>query len=150
MATKKKTETTTKAKKASKAKPKAKAKTTKSAAKKGPKPEPVKVSARHPKARVLEAHGSKEALAKSLAEVIARDDEDTDVIAGRLRTASNRQLLRLQQVADTVKEKYGDRAKLIAAITSAENKSKDKDYVAKLDTYSLPHLLGLARSSARA
>jgi hypothetical protein len=149
MATKKKTETT-KAKSSKKTKAPAKKKTATKTAKKGPKPEPVKVSARHPKARVLEAHGTKEALAKSLAEVIARDDEDTDVIADRLRTASNSQLLRLRQAADTVKEKYGDRTKLIAAIAGAENKSKDKDYVAKLDTYSLPHLLELARSSARA
>jgi hypothetical protein len=149
MATKKKTETT-KAKSSKKAKAPAKKKTATKTAKKGPKPEPVKVSARHPKARVLEAHGTKEALAKSLAEAIARDDEDTDVIADRLRTASNSQLLRLRQAADTVKEKYGDRTKLIAAIAGAENKSKDKDYVAKLDTYSLPHLLELARSSARA
>jgi hypothetical protein len=150
MATKKKTETT-KAKSSKKAaKAPAKKKTATKTAKKGPKPEPVKVSARHPKARVLEAHGTKEALAKSLAEAIARDDEDTDIIADRLRTASNSQLLRLREAADTVKEKYGDRTKLIAAIASAENKSKDKDYVAKLDTYSLPHLLDLARSSARA
>ena len=152
MATKKTTQTTKKSKPSTKAKPKAKPKATKSAKapKKGPKPEPVKVSARHPKARVLEAHGTKDKLAKSLAEVIAREDEDTDVIAGRLRTASNQQLLRLQAVADTVKEKYGDRTKLIAAISSAQNKSKDKDYVAKLDTYSLPQLLDLAKSSARA
>ena len=150
MATKKKTETKSKAKPSKKAKAPAKKKTATKTAKKGPKPEPVKVGARHPKARVLEAHGTKEALAKSLAEAIARDDEDTDVIADRLRTASNSQLLRLRQAADTVKEKYGDRTKLIAAIAAAQNKSKDKDYVAKLDTYSLPHLLELARSSASA
>lgn len=149
MATKKKTETT-KAKPSKKAKAPAKKKTATKTAKKGPKPEPVKVSARHPKARVLEAHSTKEALAKSLAEAIARDDEDTDVIADRLRTASNKQLLRLRAAADTVKEKYGDRSKLIATIAGAQNKSKDKDYVAKLDTYSLPHLLDLARTSARA
>jgi hypothetical protein len=148
MATKKKTDTT---KKPSTKKAPAKKKTaTKAAPKKAPKAEPVKVSARHPKARVLEAHGTKEALAKSLAEAIARHDEDTDIIADRLRTASNSQLLRLRKAADTVKEKYGDRTKLISAIAGAQNKSKDKDYVAKLDTYSLPHLLDLARSSARA
>lgn len=151
MPTKKKTDTKSKAKSSKKAKAPAKPKKTATkTAKKGPKPEPVKVSARHPKARVLEAFGTKEKLAKSLAEAIARDDEDTDVIAGRLRTASNSQLLRLQKAADTVKEKYGDRTKLIATIAGAQNKSKDQDYVAKLDTYSLPHLLELARSSARA
>src|SRR6266567_2353013 len=120
MATKKKTETTKKSKPSTKSKPKAKAKPAKSAKapKKGPKPEPVKLTARHPKGRVIALHGGKEALAKSLAEAVARDDEDTDIIADRLRTASNRQLLRLRKVADTVKEKYGDRGKLIAAIAS--------------------------------
>jgi hypothetical protein len=145
MATKKKTdEPQNKPAKKAVAKPAAK-KAAKPAAKtpKAPKAE-VKPYARHPKARLTEAHTSKEALAKSLAEVLAREDEDTDQIADRLRTASNQQLLRLRQVADTVKEKYGDRSKMIAAITSAQNKTKDKDYVAKLDTYSLPQLLDLA------
>jgi len=147
MATKKKTDTSSKAKSSKKAKAPAKKKTATKTAKKGPKPEPVKVGARHPKARVLEAHGTKEALAKSLAEVIAREDEDTDLIADRLRTASNSQLLRLRQAADTVKEKYGDRTKLIAAIAGAQNKSKDKDYVAKLSTFSSGRLVDMLNSA---
>jgi hypothetical protein len=141
MATKKKTEAADK-KPAKKPAAKAKAKAAPKAPK-APKAE-AKKHARHPKARVIEVHTSKAALAKSLAEVIAREDEDTDIIADRLRTASNSQLLRLSAVADTVKKKYGDRNKMIAAITSAQNKAKDKDYVAKLDTYSLPQLLDLA------
>jgi hypothetical protein len=142
MATKKKTDSDSKKKAASKAKAKAKAPAKKVA--KAPKAPPAKAKARHPKARVIEAHESKKALAKSLAEVIARADEDTDQIAERLRTASNRQLLRLQSAADRMKSKYGDRTKLIAAITTSQNKAKDQDYVAKLDTYSLPQLLDLA------
>ena len=93
---------------------------------------------------MIEGFKTKLDLAKSLAESIARDDEDTEVLADRLRTASNAQLLRLHHAAETVKSKYGDRSKLIATITSAQNKSKDKEYVAKLDTYSLPRLLDLA------
>jgi len=144
MATKKKTESTKKSPKAkAKAAPKAKAKAAPKAPKE-PKAPPAKAKARHPKARVVEGFKSKTELAKSLADAIAREDEDTEVIAERLRTASNSQLLRLQHAADAMKSKYGDRGKLIAAITSAQNKSKDKDYVAKLDTYSLPHLLDLA------
>jgi hypothetical protein len=104
---------------------------------------------RHPKARVVAAHESKDALAKSLADAIAREDEDTGVIAERLRTASNSQLLRLQAAATTMKEKYGTRAKLVAAIGAAENKGKDKDYLAHLDSLSLPNLLDLAQSHER-
>jgi len=129
--------------------PKAKAK---APAKKAAAPAPKKerkapaqpAKPRHPKARVIEGHKTKEALAKSLADVIARDDEDTDALVARLTTASNAQLLRLHDAASKVKSKYGDRSKLIAAISSKQNKAKDKDYVAKLGTYSLPQLLDLA------
>lgn len=100
---------------------------------------------RHPKARVVAAHESKAALAKSLAESIGREDEDTGVIAERLRTASNSQLLRLQAAVETMKDKYGTRAKLVAAVGAAANKSTDKDFLAHLDTLSLPNLLDLAR-----
>lgn len=104
---------------------------------------------RHPKAKLAALHGSKEALAKSLAESIAREDEDTDIIAGRLNKASNMQLLRLSHVVATVKEKFGSREKLIAAIGTAEKKAKDKDYLAKLDALSLPNLLDLAKAHQR-
>jgi hypothetical protein len=114
------------------------------AAPKGPKAAPVPTGPRHPRGRVAAAHGSKEALAKSLAAAIARADEDTDVIAARLRTASNRQLLRLASVTERVKKKWGTREKLIEAIGAAQKKSKDQDYLARLETYSLPRLLELA------
>ena len=39
--------------------------------------------------------------------------------------------------------------KLIAAITDATKAGKDKDYVAKLGTFSLPRLVDLATSTAR-
>jgi hypothetical protein len=147
MATKKteKKEAAPKAAKATKAKaaaPAPKANKTKSTEAKAAGP-------RHPRARVVAKHESKAALAKALAPSLARADEDTGVIADRLTTASNSQLLRLQHVVETVKAKYGDRAKLIAKIGSAENKGKDKDYLAKLDTLSLPHLLDLATSHER-
>ena len=105
--------------------------------------------ARHPRPRVLENHGSKEALAKSLAAVIARPDEDTDGLETRLKRASNQQLLRLSRVTATVKQKYGNREKLIAAIGTSENKGKDKDFLAKLGSFSLPQLLDLATSADR-
>src|SRR5262245_34229890 len=131
-------------------KPKAKAKAHGPKPKPAAKPEPVKVGPRHPMARVVAAHGSKAALASALAKVIARADEDTGAVESQLKKASNAQLLRLERATQTLKEKFGDRTKLIAAIGTATNKSKDKDYLAKLDTYSLPQLLGIAAASQRA
>ncbi|HEX3475368.1 MAG TPA: hypothetical protein VHT91_10130 [Kofleriaceae bacterium] len=109
---------------------------------------PPKILPRHPKARVADAHGSKAALAKAIAALLARTDEDTGALEDRLKKASNAQLLRLQRATQTLKNKYGNREKLIAAIGEVQRKAKDKDYLAKLDTYSLPQLLDLAAARA--
>lgn len=121
------------------------------APKKAPKEktEAKPVGPRHPAGRVAQGHGGKEALAKALAPMLARDDEDSDVIATRLKTASNSQLLRLQRVADAVKQKWGSREALITALGNAEKKSKDKDYLARLGTFSLPKLFDLATTVER-
>jgi len=136
-----------------KAAPKKKAPAKKAAPKKAPKEKtdaPAgKAAPRHPKASVLELHGGKEALAKALAASLARDDEDTDVIETRLKTASNGQLLRLQRVVTAVKAKWGSREALIEALGNVEKKSKDKDYLAKLATFPLPKLYDLATSAER-
>ena len=129
-----------------KAAPKAVKKTT-TAPKKGPKVAAKPLGPRHPKARVTEIHKGKAALAKALASSLAFGDDNADSVEGRLKTASNTQLLRLQKVVETVKSKWGSRDKLIAAIAEGGKKSKDKDYVAKLSTYSLPQLVDLASSS---
>lgn len=130
---------------AAKAKPAAK----KAAPKANAQAAAVKRGPRHPKARLAEAHGSKEALAKALAPMLARADEDTGALESRLKTASNSQLLRLQRATQMLKDKFGDRDKLIAAIGAATNKSKDQDYLAKLASYSLPRLLDLAAAARR-
>ncbi len=109
----------------------------------------VAAKPRHPKARVVANHGTKETLAKTIAATLAREDQDVDTIVASLKTASNQQLLRLQRVVETVKKKWGSREKLVAAIGSAQNKSKDKDYLAKLDSFSLPQLVDLAASGER-
>jgi hypothetical protein len=145
MATKKTTDKSAKARAKKPAKKPAKAKVEAKATKAAPRD----TGPRHPKAKLAALHGSKQALAKTLAESIAREDEDTDVIAGRLNKASNTQLLRLSRVVETIKEKFGSREKLIASIGTAENKAKDKDYLAKLDALSLPHLLDLATAHQR-
>ena len=107
------------------------------------------VGPRHPKARVAAAHGSKADLAKALASSVAREGQDAADVESQLKTASNAQLLRLSKAVATVKAKWGDRGKLIAAIGSAQNKSKDKDYLAKLESFSLPQLLEIATAGER-
>jgi len=129
--------------------PKAKVPTKVKAAPKA-KAAPVNVGPRHPKARVAAAHGSKAALAKAIASVITRADQDAGTLESQLKNASNAQLLRLSRATQTLKEKFGDRDKLIAVIGAATKKGKDKDYLAKLDSYSLPQLLDLAAASQRA
>lgn len=135
------TKTTTK-----QAAPKAAPKKTTTAKK--PKGEAKATGPRHPKGRA-DAAGGKAELAKTLASALATDTDSSDVVEGRLKTASNTQLLRLQKVVATVKAKWGSREKLIQAILDGAKKGKDKDYVAKLATFSLPRLVDLAQSAAR-
>lgn len=104
---------------------------------------------RHPRGRVTELHQGKEALAKALAPALVTESEDEGTLTEKLKTASNMQLLRLQKVVKAVKDKWGSRDALITAIGTATNKAKDKDYLAKLSKYSLPHLYDLATSTAR-
>ena len=140
----------TTSKKAVQKKPAKKAATPKKAAKdRSVQAEAKPQGPRHPAGRVAQRHGGKAALAKAIAPLLAREDEDEGAIATRLTTASNQQLLRLQRVADAVKQKWGSREALITALGNAEKKSKDKDYLAKLDTFSLPKLFDLAVSADR-
>jgi hypothetical protein len=134
-----------------KAAPKAKAKAAPKKAEvkaKAPKGEKKPAGPRHPKARA-DAAGGKAELAKSLASALVTSTDNADAVEARLKTASNSQLLRLQKVVSTVKAKWGDRDKLIAAIGTAEKKSKDQDYLNKLGTYSLPQLVHIAKGHER-
>lgn len=120
-------------------------KTVKAAARKAAAKKPA-----GPKAQLAARHGSKESLVGSLVGALVRSDENKEVLQSRLLKASNAQLLHLASVVETVNKKYGSRDKLINAIASATKSGKDKDYLAKLATYSLPRLLDLASSKQRA
>lgn len=125
------------------------AKKTVAAAPKKAKAEKAATGPRHPHGRVKGKHGSKADLAKSLASLVAGAGADTAAIETKLSKASNSQLLRLQRVSERVKQKWGSRDKLIAAIGTAEKKSKDKDYLARLEKFSLPQLLDLGLNAER-
>ena len=115
------------------------------AAPKAAKAAPAKHKTASPFHAVKEQHDGKEKLAKALSTLVGAPDDDTDVIAQRLKKASNKQLLRLHAVTETVKRKFGSREKLVAKLAAGHG--KDKDYLAKLGTYTLPRLLDLARNA---
>lgn len=149
MATKK----TEKAKPATKkADPKTAQKTAKKAEPKAKKAEAkpaVPAPARGPLARMKALYGSKDKLIEKLAGSIATEGEDEGALKDRLLKASNQQLLKLAAVADAVKKTYGSRDQLVGKVVQALNRAKDKEYVAKLSSFSLPRLYDLARSAER-
>lgn len=102
-----------------------------------------------PLAKLKAAYGSKEDLVGKIAEPLAGKDEDADTVKQRLLTASNKQLLRLASVVEAVGKKYGGREQLVAAIGKTLNRVKDADYLAKLETFSLPKLWDLAKTTER-
>jgi hypothetical protein len=110
---------------------------------------PAKQAATGPRARVIALHGGKDKLVDKVAAGLVTDGEDEGALKDRLRKASNQQLLRLAGVVEAVTKAYGSRDELVAALVKALGKAKDKEYVAKLGTFSLPRLYDLARASER-
>ena len=84
-----------------------------------------------------------------MVEVAREADEEVGEVKERLAAVSNRKLLRLAEVGKVIKDKYGSKDKLIAAVSQALGKAKDKDYVARLKSLSSARLLDLARGAER-
>ena len=120
---------------------------TKDKAAKAAKPE--KKPGSGPLAKVAAAHGSKDKLVDKLVPGLAGEGDDEGALKGRLLKASNHQLLKLAVVVEAVTKQYGSKDKLVAALVKALGKAKDKDYVARLGSFSLPRLYDLARASER-
>src|SRR5262245_61116288 len=91
-----------------------------------------------PLAKLKAIYGSKESLVGKIVEPLAAKDEDTDALKQRIATASNKQLLRLAKVVETVTKKYGSREKLVESLGKTLGKAKDSDFLAKLESFSLP------------
>jgi len=102
-----------------------------------------------PLATVNEQFGSKDKLVDKIVGLLAKDsDEPKDDLRKRLLGVSNSKLIHLHTVATTVSEKFGSHDKLVEATADALGSSKDKDYVAKLASFSdakLLDMLGAAR-----
>lgn len=101
-------------------------------------------SNKSPLAQVKELHGGKDKLVDKLAGMLESDESKED-LKKRLLGVANSKLLRLHAVASTVKEKFGGKDKLAGAAAEALGRGKDKDYVAKLESFSASRLLDIAQ-----
>lgn len=62
---------------------------------------------------------------------------------------SNKKLLHLHDVLASVKQDFGSRAKLIAAVAEAEKRSKDDGFRARLEKRSTPELVALLATAKK-
>ncbi len=94
-------------------------------------------------------YGSKEKLIDEVADAAREGDEDTSDAKERLKSVSNKKLLRIGAVASAIKERYGSVDKLVEALATAGGKVKDSDYIAKMKTLAPARLLELVTAAER-
>jgi len=99
-----------------------------------------------PLARVKQEFGGKDKLVDKIVGLIDAGDESKDDLRKRLLGAANRKLIRLHSVATQVKG-VGGRDQIAAAAAQELGKAKDKDYVAKLSTFSSGRLVDMLNSA---
>jgi hypothetical protein len=105
-----------------------------------------------PLARQKDEFGTKEKLVDrvmTLIGSIAKSDGDKDELKAKLLAASNKKLLRLFEVGNEIKEKWGSVDKLADATAQALGRAKDAPYVSKLRAFTPGKLLDLFRSASR-
>ena len=98
---------------------------------------------------VKEQFGGKDKLVDAVVSLLDGIGTKEDDTKARLNGASNSQLLRLHAVATEVKDSHGTRDKLAGALAEVEGRSKDKDYVAKLETFSAAKLLDMHKAATK-
>ena len=99
-----------------------------------------------PLQQTKEVYGSKAALAeKVLGFLSPKEGEEQEAFAARIKSLSNKKLLRLVEANAIVTEKYGSTAELAKAITLKKFNGIENDYLAKISEFSAPKLLDLAR-----
>ncbi len=101
-----------------------------------------------PLARVKEEFGGKDKLVDKIVGVLDSGDDSKDELRKRLLSVSNTKLIRLFSVATKTKQ-AGGHDKLVATTAEKLNRSKDKDYVAKLEDYSNGRLLDVLSAAQR-
>jgi hypothetical protein len=106
------------------------------------------MSSASPLARVKEEFGGKDKLVDKLVGLVDAGDESKDDLRKRLLGAANSKLLRLHIVASKVKEQGGHDS-LAAAAAAGVGHGKDKDFVAKLGSFSNGRLVDMLVASER-
>lgn len=102
-----------------------------------------------PAQEVKQRFGSKEKLAEQLIPIVDRDDDVDDVeFERRIKTASNRQLLRLHRTHEIVTERFGSKEKLVDALVTSKFPKGNEPYRAKLLALRPTRLLDMYRSAA--
>ncbi len=105
----------------------------------------------NPLAAMKEKFGDKKKLVAAVEAFTKKDD----LWLGRLNEkkglahVSNAKLIRLHDTFTEVKEKFGTRDKLVAAILEIEKRAKDEGYKARLSGYPVPRLYDLYKSSSK-
>ncbi|MBL4634295.1 MAG: hypothetical protein JKY56_10495 [Kofleriaceae bacterium] len=95
---------------------------------------------------------SKEKLISSIAGSVKNEGESESEAAARLKSVSNKKLLRMSEVAKQIADR-GGRDEVISALGTALGRTKDEDYLTKLGTFSsatLMDMLRVAEKSAKA
>lgn len=102
---------------------------------------------RSPLQLVEEEHGSKAQLAKKVFELLDHPDDEDEAhnLEYRVQTMSNRKLLRLWNAHQLMQEKFDSKDELIDAVMDAKFPGGNEDYRAKLETFTVPKLLDVAR-----
>jgi hypothetical protein len=109
-----------------------------------------------PLGRQKDEHESKEKLVDRVLSVLgsitsssSSGDEDKDTIKARLLAASNKKLIRLHEVGNEIKSKYGSMEKLAEAVGTAMGRAKDAPFVAKLASYTPARLLDMVKAAEK-
>jgi hypothetical protein len=90
--------------------------------------------------------GSKDALASKLIPLLTcPEDEDKAEFERRIRTASNKKLLRLWKAEQALKDQFSSKDKLVQAIVKAKFNGANADYAARISKYTSTRLLDLHR-----
>ena len=105
----------------------------------------------NPLALVKEKFGDKKKLVAAVEAFAKKDDlwlkRPTE--GKGLEHISNAKLLRLHATFTAVKEKFGTRDKLVAAILELDKRTKDEGYKTRLLGYPVPRLFDLYNSTAK-
>lgn len=99
---------------------------------------------------VKERFGTKAALADKLVAVLdRREGEESAAFERRIRTASNKQLLRLLMAHERTEKEFGGKAGLVAKISQLKLGREDDAYTTKMSKYARTRLLDLHDSLAK-